>query len=328
MATVLQAPRLPVSIGINLQSDPLARLRKEYYDILDEVRSKRKQELSELLKGEVTQEAGYEPGTMPSEWKPVQTDGQWEMQPVGYKEGTLTPEVRGQPITEEEQIAYNTESRRLVEALGAKYPREIRVDPWTMYPKEESLGRLATEQEIKKQAKVTGLVPWRAFDKKTDEPIPGKIIRSRSKPQDTKNYYWDLEKGVETYYGARAGREAKEITSETNLQRLLTNYLDDPTKENEIALSSAYKAKGYTLVKPETTVYDRIKRFFGADIPILVARDKQGNYIGIDEMGNETILKRPKKAKSKDKYTVGAVYKDAQGNKAKYLGNGKWQRMK
>ena len=36
----------------------------------------------------------------------------------------------------------------------------------------------------------------------------------------------------------------------------------------------------------------------------------------------------PKVSKSKkDKYTVGKIYKDANGNRAKYLGNGKWQKL-
>jgi hypothetical protein len=100
-----------------------------------------------------------------------------------------------------------------------------------------------------------------------------------------------------------SGIEARGIKSQIDLQRLLTNYIDDPSRENQIALKQAYKIKGITLLEPQTNLFQKAQRFFGADIPYLIGIDKKGNYISIDEAGNETRY-NPKKNKSSlsDKY--------------------------
>jgi hypothetical protein len=319
MATVIYGPSMTQELGLLLNMFGMiqdSRMRNAYKDEVTNLLSGRKKGRSEKTEEfPIKKATGFEGSIDPAKMEqmqqaaqlgnvPIDSSQAFELKPTGFQtELTTVPVGQRSP---QELKGYDIETRRMLDALGAGVSPQYRVDSRaiTMWPEEE----MSLEDKLKSKEKyaVTGLQTWRGFDKETGEPIKGAVQRARYKPTDTKNIIWDTDTSTEKYYGAKAGREAKEIGGEINLQKLLGNYIDDPTKENEIALKNAYKSKGYTLVKPETSLFQRVQRTFGiGDVPpVLMAVDKKGNYISIDEVGNETVIdrKKPKKSSLSDKY--------------------------
>ena len=305
MATVIYQPSMAPEMGVLLklydmiQNRRMATAYKEdVTNLLSERKEGRKgEEILKPFQMKTPTGWGYQdPGFVisPTGEKTTLKEG---IAPTGFEtQETMIPSGERRPLSDMEKRAYDIQTRRMLDSLGAGVLPQYRADTraYTMFPEQPLEEKVRTKQRYA----VTGLKTWRGYDKRTGEPLKGVVRRSRHKPGDTKNIVWDTELSTERYYGGKAGREYKQITGEINLQKLLSNYLDDPSRENEVALKNAYKAKGYTLVKPETSIGDKVKRFFGyRDAPYIMPIDKQGNYIKIDETGKE-IKVNPKKKKS------------------------------
>jgi hypothetical protein len=242
-------------------------------------------------------------------------------QPMTRPVNEITKQQR--PLSQQERLELDDRTRLQLQAMGAKVPREDRVEF-------DIRDRSKDDQEGRTDAygrPLPGAQVWRGFDAETQEPILGLVTRSRNKPTTTKykgkDIIWDVPAGTQGYYATEAGTQGKQISSSVNLQRLWNDFIDEPTPEKEALAMSAAQAKGLTPVKQDLSNKEKIRNWFGADIPEYLFVDKNGQYVRIDESGN-TVKMQPKKSSSTpaqdSAYKVGGVYKDGSGKKIKYLG--------
>ena len=93
-----------------------------------------------------------------------------------------------------------------------------------------------------------------------------------------------VKQGGET----ESGYTGRRVSTAVNLAKLINQYNDNPSYENFANLQTAYEPMGITIVKQETPGWTtRISDFVsGTKRPKLLAYDRDGNLIGIDESGN------------------------------------------
>jgi hypothetical protein len=316
------------------------KLRNDYYKSLSDSLGEYDNKVSEGKTEDFTMQ-------LPKEWQYQKPDPRFaQIQQMSPSNAVLMQGLTGRPQGEfmpsgteprqttipmgelsfDEREALKEKYRSRAEVIGSKVPRSDRVDPYTLYPKGSAD---ADGNGGGSGSSLPGAIVWRGFDKKAFEkdgtiiPLPGVVTRGRNKPNDTSKVMWDVEKGTEGFYGAVSTRESREVETSKDLQQLFNNYKNDKTADNFRELNRAYNVQGKELIKQDSTTYEKIAKTFGfgKDKPEFLLRDiKSGSYTAVNSQGEEFDFK-------KDKYTPGKVYKDAEGKKAKYLGNGKWQTM-
>jgi hypothetical protein len=318
-----------------------SKTRGDYYKEIDKIFNEEKHRLNSRV--DETREVEK---IIPSEWKSTKTmNPEFNFQqyanmsangvqapPVNQMreqnmptrfDNQIVNEVTGsRELNPMERQAIIEDTRAKIAVANAKVPREMRIDPWDRSNQEDVTGGVRGGG-----SPIPGAALWRGFNKETGEPVLGAVLRSRSKPTDGKykgtDIIWDVEKGTEGYYGAVSSRESKQVETSKDLQQLFNNYKNDKTADNFRELNRAYNVQGKELVKQDSTTYEKVAKTFGfgKDKPEFLLKDlKTGSYTAVNAQGEEFDFK-------KDKYTPGKVYKDAEGKKAKYLGNGKWQTM-
>lgn len=150
--------------------------------------------------------------------------------------------------------------------------------------------------------------------------------------------YGDEKEAADIFYKLKAA-EAQGSTSDWNKRRSSSDAADTPEKQSiRDAAAAAYQEE---LIKP----FDAWRRAqYAADpaspiqfddylsaVPAKKTRytqimnefTKAGGKVGSQVVGRTTTAESP--AAGADKFTVGKTYKDANGNVAAYLGNGKWE---
>ena len=220
----------------------------------------------------------------------------WKYQPgINQAKGTfettgmgraLVKEQQRRDLTPEEQSNLDRETAIKIEAARGTHQMQS-PDIRAMFPDEYQ------RQFAPPRGNIT---TWIGINKKTGKPVEGMIERGVYKPANTDKEYWTTELGH--YKSLLAANQ--DVASQKTLQQLLNNYIKNPTEENTISLTSGYRAKGLELIRPEQPSFSKMRKFFGMEVPpILMARDRAGNHISINEEGVETPLKKPVKTPPK-----------------------------